>query len=335
MKRIAVLMGGISPERYVSYRSGWAVADALVRLGYDVRRLDPAYGEHCIIETMPDIPDNAPSAEELGRFEPRNYIACVTSSHLTECDVVVNMLHGPYGEDGIVQTLLELCGIRYVGSNALACRLAMDKARAKLLFAASGIPTPAWTTVERDTQLTTEYLDELRDQFRRGMVVKPNCGGSTIGLSIVTSGNLDDIEHALHRAWAYDRTALVESYVPGREVTVAVVADAALPIVEIVPRDGFYDYAHKYTSGASEYIVPADLDDALAEFIRTLALSAHQVLGCSGITRTDFRLDSDGQPWCLELNTIPGMTETSLVPKAARAAGISFDDLCRLLIETN
>jgi D-alanine-D-alanine ligase len=335
MKTIAVLMGGISPERYISFRSGWAVAAALEGLGYHVRRIDPAAGANGLLESLPPIPEHAPTAEELATFHPTSYIACVTSALLAECDVVVNMLHGPYGEDGTMQTLLELCDIPFVGSSALACRLAMDKARAKLLFAAAGIPTPAWITLEKGTNLTSELLDELRQEFRRGMVVKPNCGGSTIGVSIVTSGNYDDIEAALHNAWNYDRTALVEAYIEGRELTVAIVDEQALPVIEIIPQEGFYDYAHKYTAGRTTYVCPAELDEALAEFAGTLALSAHRVLGCSGITRIDFRLDDDGGLWCLEVNTIPGMTETSLVPKAASAAGISFSQLCQRLVEVD
>lgn len=333
MKKIAVLLGGISPERYISYRSGWAVANALESLGYAVIRCDPAYGERCVVEALPPLPSEFPSWEELSAFEARRYIECVNSSVLADCDLVVNMLHGPYGEDGVIQTLLELCHIPYVGSNSLACRLAMDKARAKLLFTASGIPTPSWITVERGATLSNELLDELRQQFRQGMVVKPNTGGSTIGTSIVTSYNLDDIEAAIRHAWEYDRTALVEAYIRGRELTVAILNEHTLPIIEIIPQGGFYDYVHKYTAGMSEYIVPAELDEMLAEFIATLALSAHRVLGCSGITRVDFRLDDDGQAWCLEVNTIPGMTETSLVPKAAHAAGITFVELCHRLVE--
>ncbi|MCS7302297.1 MAG: D-alanine--D-alanine ligase [Bacteroidota bacterium] len=335
MTKVAVLLGGISPERYISYRSGWAVASALESLGYKVYRFDPAFGKDSLIDQLPPLPDEAPTPQQLAAFDPRNYIACITDSDLSSCELVVNMLHGPYGEDGVVQTLLELCGIPYTGSNALACRLAMDKARAKLLFAASGIPTPAWVTIEQGTALTNELLDELREQFRMGMVVKPNSGGSTIGISIVTSGNFDDIEEAIRCAWSYDHTALVEAYIPGRELTVAVLNNQALPIVEIIPQGGFYDYAHKYRAGMSEYIVPAPLDEMVAEFIGMLAVSAHRALGCRGITRVDFRLDEDNQPWCLEVNTIPGMTETSLVPKAAQAAGISFVELCQRLIEVH
>lgn len=182
-------------------------------------------------------------------------------------------------------------------------------------------------------RLTTSYLANFESSFAAGMVVKPNCGGSTVGVSIVTSGNLDDIESAITQAWAYDRTALVEAYIAGRELTVALIGDRPLPIIEIVPRDGYYDYTHKYTAGMTDYIVPAELDEPLAEFIATLAHEAHRVLGCSGITRVDFRLDDDNQPWCLEVNTIPGMTETSLVPKAAASIGIGFEELCRTFVE--
>jgi len=333
MKKVVVLLGGISPERYISFRSGWAVAQALRSLGYHVQCVDPALGAEGAIEHLPSIPSDAPSLEELAAFDPKSYIACVTSQLLAECDCAVNMLHGPYGEDGVMQTLLELCGIPFVGSNALACRLAMDKARAKLLFAARGIPTPAWVTFERGTTLDHELLGELREQFRSGMVVKPNCGGSTLGVSVLRMGAFCGIVIAIYLGWGSGRNYLVEAYIAGRELTVALIGDRPLPIIEIVPRDGYYDYTHKYTAGMTDYIVPAELDEPLAEFIATLAHEAHRVLGCSGITRVDFRLDDDNQPWCLEVNTIPGMTETSLVPKAAASIGIGFEELCRTFVE--
>ncbi|MBL7975917.1 MAG: D-alanine--D-alanine ligase, partial [Candidatus Kapabacteria bacterium] len=258
---------------------------------------------------------------------------CASSNCLDGVDVVFSVLHGFAGEDGMMQALLEASGIKYTGSKVLASALAMDKVMSKIMLLAAGVPTPEWTTVRATHEITDDLLKEIRADFRLGMVVKPNDQGSTVGMTIVKSGNLDDIENAIRLALQYSNVALIENYIEGRELTVAVLGSEALPIVEIIPDGGFYDYAHKYTKGMSEYMCPAEMDEEVAAFVQQLAVTSHKVLGCSGYSRVDFRLDEENHPWCLEVNTLPGMTATSLVPKAAAAAGIEFADLCERIIE--
>jgi D-alanine-D-alanine ligase len=202
----------------------------------------------------------------------------------------------------------------------------MDKAMAKRVFEREGVPTPRWRLVRAG--------DTLVDATALGgypLVVKPNAEGSTVGLTIVSRA--DDLAEALDLAFEHGPEVLIEQYIPGRELTVAVLGDEALPIVEIRPQGGHYDYESKYTAGKSEYFCPADLPAALAERIRELGLRASRVLGCRGVSRTDFRLDPAGAPWCLEVNTVPGMTPTSLVPMAARACGLSYDQLVARMLD--
>ncbi len=331
---IVVLMGGNSPERHVSLNSGRAVAEALIAAGHNVRCVDPAMGSNCVLDlsklVVPGVP---PSVDELEALGIRNFLEAVNSDAFDNTDIVFSVLHGQNGEDGIMQALLETRKLRYTGSKVMASALAMDKAHSKILFSATGVPTPQWAVVTHESRSDFELLKEIRDGFRGSMVVKPNDQGSTVGMTIIEHGNLDDIESAIDTALQYSKVALVERYIPGRELTVAVLGDEALPIIEIAPDGGFYDYEHKYTKGMSQYICPAELDDELSAFIQNLAITAHKACGCSGYSRVDFRLDEDFQPWCLEVNTLPGMTATSLVPKAAAAADIDFTQLCERIIE--
>lgn len=332
--KIAVMMGGISPERNVSLNSGKAVFNALKERGHDVTAHDPSRGAACMldIDTL-EIPSTPPTPEELAWFSTKKLLECASSNCLDGVDVVFSVLHGFAGEDGMMQALLEARGIKYTGSKVLASALAMDKVMSKIMLLAAGVPTPEWTTVRATHEITDDLLKEIRADFRLGMVVKPNDQGSTVGMTIVKSGNLDDIENAIRLALQYSSVALIENYIEGRELTVAVLGSEALPIVEIIPDGGFYDYAHKYTKGMSEYMCPAEMDEEVAAFVQQLAVTSHKVLGCSGYSRVDFRLDEENHPWCLEVNTLPGMTATSLVPKAAAAAGIEFADLCERIIE--
>ncbi|MFN4769677.1 MAG: D-alanine--D-alanine ligase [Candidatus Kapaibacterium sp.] len=330
---IAVLLGGNSPERNVSLASGAAVTRALRSLGHTVVAIDPSSGTDCIvdIDTM-EIPSQPPTAEELAARPVSRYLECVCSSVFDDVEIAFSVLHGKNGEDGVMQALLEARGVRYTGSSIMGCSLTMDKAQTKIVFSAVNVPTPRWTLAVKGDDIDHEMLRELRDSFRNGIVVKPNDQGSTVGMTIITSMNLDDIEQAIIEAWKFSETALIEEYIEGRELTVAVVGDEAFPVVEIIPEGGFYDYAHKYTKGMSSYHCPADLDEELTAFIQNLSIMAHKACGCSGYSRIDFRLDEDNQPWCLEVNTLPGMTATSLVPKAAAAAGVSFEELCERII---
>jgi D-alanine-D-alanine ligase len=331
---IAVLMGGISPERNVSFASGKAVAEALTANGHNVRAIDPALGAAGLIDlaTFTANASIAPTDEELRAFQPIKLVECVQSSLLDGVDVAFLVVHGKYGEDGYIQSLLDLRGVAYTGSKMLASAVAMSKQMSKRVFQASGIPTPPFASIRAEQMSDYDVMKELRSEFGSHLVIKPDDQGSTVGMSFVKSGNLDDIKHGVELAARYSRAVLVEPFVEGRELTVAVLGEDALPIIEIQPHEGEYDYANKYTKGRTEYICPAELDEATTEFVQNLAIDAHHALGCTGYSRVDFRLDDDGQPFCLEVNTLPGMTETSLVPKAAAAAGMSFGELCEKII---
>ncbi|MCS6965437.1 MAG: D-alanine--D-alanine ligase, partial [Candidatus Kapabacteria bacterium] len=242
------------------------------------------------------------------------------------------VLHGPYGEDGRIQLLLELRGIPYVGSTALASALATDKHLSKLLFITAGIPTPRWIAVTPAQAEQPETIEEIRSELGAHLVVKPNDQGSTIGMHFLHDPTPEELHTALHQAAQYSDLVLVERYIEGRELTVGILGETPLPIVEVVPDSGVYDYEHKYIPGRTHYYCPAELPDDVAEFTCDLALAAHRILGCRHFSRVDFRLDHDGQPFCLEVNTIPGMTPLSLLPKAAQVAGISFPELCERLV---
>ncbi len=321
--KVAVLMGGRSAEREISLRTGQGVVQALKHLGHEVLAIDAANGR---LLPPGDEAKAALPAEAVRRLPERSAAALAEAPALGEADVVFVALHGGAGEDGTVQALLELAGRPYTGSGVLASALAMDKAMAKRVFEREGVPTPRWRLVRAG--------DTLVDATALGgypLVVKPNAEGSTVGLTIVSRA--DDLAEALDLAFEHGPEVLIEQYIPGRELTVAVLGDEALPIVEIRPQGGHYDYESKYTAGKSEYFCPADLPAALAERVRELGLRASRVLGCRGVSRTDFRLDPAGAPWCLEVNTVPGMTPTSLVPMAARACGMSYDQLVARMLD--
>jgi D-alanine-D-alanine ligase len=332
---IAVLMGGISPERNVSFASGKAVAEALIAQGNSVRAIDPARGAAGLIalDTFAPNASVAPSDEELQGFAPQALVECVNSPLFDGIDMAFLVLHGKFGEDGYIQSLLDLRGIPYTGSGLLSSAIAMSKAVSKRLFENAGIATPPFVTLRAGQADDYDLLKEIRSEFGEHLVVKPDDQGSSVGVTFIENGNLDDLKHAIEHALQYSQTALVEPFVDGRELTVTVLGDEALPVIEIRPHDGEYDYANKYTKGRTEYICPAELDDATTEFLQNLAVDAHHALRCRAYSRVDFRLNDDGQPFCLEVNTLPGMTETSLVPKAAAAAGISFPELCERIIE--
>ena len=297
-KRVTVLMGGASAERDVSLRSGAAAARALEQAGFTVSSLD------------------------AGR-DPGALAAAISA---TKPDVVFNALHGRLGEDGCVQGLLNLMGIPYTHSGLLASAAAMDKAFARTLFASAGIPVAAGRIVT--------MADGKADPLPRPFVVKPINEGSSVGVYIVRHGGASPLED-----WPFDSdTVLVEAFIPGRELTVAVMDDRALGALEITSDHGFYDYDAKYAPGGSRHIMPAPLPQADYDEACRLAVLAHRVLGCRGVSRTDLRYDDTaGQKpklVVLEVNTQPGMTETSLVPEIAAHAGISFPELVRWMVES-
>lgn len=330
---IIVLLGGISPERNISLLSGRAAVQALRDLGHTVRAVDPARGANGLLtnEELAAATPQAVTDEELAAFRTSALTACVQSTLFDDVDVVFIALHGRYGEDGYMQSLLDLRGIRYTGSSMLASAMAMDKITSKMLFSVAGIPTPHWVTVEPEQADDEDAMQAVRSEIPGTLVVKPNDQGSTVGMTIVGSG--DDLAAAVRLAGSYSAQVLIEQFIPGRELTVAVLGTDALPVIEIVPKEGFYDYSNKYTKGRTEYHCPADLNEDVEHHVQNLAVAAHGILGCHGYSRVDFRLTDDNLPFCLEVNTIPGFTETSLVPMAAKQAGIDFGALCEELIQ--
>jgi D-alanine-D-alanine ligase len=317
--RVAVLMGGRSSEREISLRTGRGIAQALRNNGHEVLPVDAAHGR---LLPAGNEEQGAMPASEVKLLPASSESAIASAEALNQADVVFVALHGGAGEDGTVQALLELTDKPYTGSGVMASAIAMDKAMSKRLFEYEGIPTPRWTL------LSANAAPRELDVAALGgypLVVKPNADGSSLGLTIVTSA--DALPAALDLAAQYG-DVLIEQFIPGRELTVAVIGEEPLPIVEIRPRSGNYDYASKYTAGASEYFCPADLPADVTRHIQQLSLAACRVLDTAGVARVDFRLAPDGTPHCLEVNTIPGMTATSLVPMAAKAVGMSFEELC-------
>lgn len=299
--RVAVLMGGRSAERDVSLNTGAQVSAALEAKGFGVVEIDTG------------------DADFVTRFAA------------SDCHVAFICLHGRFGEDGTVQGLCELLEVPYVGSGVLASALAMDKVMSKRFYRAMGIPTPDFIVMKRGEELDTgAVVSRLGDK----VVVKPANEGSALGVTIVHEPA--ELAQAIGLALTYDRTVLIERFVAGVEVTVGVLGNdhpIALPTIEIVPEHEFYDYESKYLPGMSSHIIPARIsEDSRAECER-LAVEAHQALGCRGMSRSDLIVTADGAVHLLETNTIPGMTTTSLLPDAARAAGIEFPELCSRLVE--
>jgi D-alanine-D-alanine ligase len=299
MTRVAVLYGGISAEREVSLASGAQCVAALREAGFEVLPMEAG-------------PDLAALVNALDRARP---------------DVVFNALHGRYGEDGCIQGVLDWMGIPYTHSGVRASSLAMDKQAAKAVFAAAGLP------VEEGRVVTPEEL-EAEDPLPRPYVVKPVNEGSSVGVEIIRSG--DNRRQAIAREWRYGRRIMTERFVPGRELTVAVMGDRPLAVTEITTDHGFYDYEAKYAEGGSRHAIPAPVHPRAAERAMEVALAAHRALGCRGVSRADFRYDDTaGEPGrvvLLEVNTQPGMTRTSLVPEQAAHCGISFPALCAWMV---
>jgi D-alanine-D-alanine ligase len=338
--RIAVLMGGTSAEREISIRTGGGVSRALAKLGHDVLLIDTGTGKRLQGSELqaalsrsaaPLAPTAIPESSQSIGLEP--FVHSLTGN----VDLCFVALHGGDGENGTIQALLDLARVPYTGSGVLASALAMDKAISKRIFVQEGVPTPDWVERWAPEDPAQPWNPDLADEEieRLGgfpVIVKPNDQGSTVGITVV--GSRAELKPALHTARRFGRLALVERFIPGREVTVSVIEERALPVVEIIPEGGFYDYEHKYTAGASRYECPAALPPELTERLLSLGLRACSVLRTRGVARVDFRMDDEGTPFCLEVNTVPGMTETSLVPKAAAAAGMSYEDLVRAIVES-
>ena len=291
-KRIAVLMGGPSSERDVSLKTGEGVFNALVGLGYTVQAID-----------WSPAGASLPALLEAANVE-----------------VVWNALHGTYGEDGAVQGLLQCMGIACTGSGVLASALAMDKVASKRVFESHGIATPTWQIYDPK--------EAIRIPFP--IVIKPANEGSSVGVSVVR--NADEVEPALALAMQQGGTVLIEEYIEGHEVFVGVLGEDALGTIEVRTSKGFYDYEAKYLRDDTEYLIPAELPEALCETLSALALGAHHALGCASYSRVDIRVRENGEAFVLEVNTLPGMTGQSLMPKVAKYAGVDYPALCEQIL---
>ena len=325
---VALLLGGTSPEREVSKSSGKSILTALNSLGYNVRVIDPAYGLNQPKEIVKYFDQN-----DFTERSNRNYIEAVNSTLFDYVDIAFIGLHGKWGEDGTIQSLLELRGIKYTGSKILTSAAAMDKCVAKVLFQHFDVSTPRWFVVNKNEDDYDLVRKKVKKFFGYPCVFKPNDQGSTIGLTICR-GDVE-VPHAIKKALEFSDKVLVEEYIPGRELTVAILNNQALPVLEIKPKQGFYDYENKYTSGKTDYIIPAEIPAKVAEHLQHQAQLAFNSLGCESYARVDFRLTNDLKNYCLEVNTLPGMTSTSLVPKMAKAAGIGFEELIDRIIKNS
>jgi D-alanine--D-alanine ligase len=304
MHLVGVLMGGPSSEREISVRSGKAVCRAL-----EAKKID------CVpVELMPGPNTNGYKESVAAKLA------------LLKIDIAFIALHGEFGEDGTVQGLLERMNIPYTGSSSSASRVAMNKITAKGVFKKNNIPSARHHVLEKN-RLAEDF--DAKIYFRTlgpELVVKPSNGGSSIGLNIVD--NEKGLGAAVNDAFRYDDKLIIEEYIPGREITVGIIEDRALPVVEIIPKRKFFDFTAKYEKGLTEYIVPADIEKSIYEKCQDMGLRAHKALSARSFSRVDIILNNKKGPVVLEINTIPGLTETSLLPKAARAAGIEFEDLC-------
>ncbi len=335
--KICVLLGGPSAEREISLLSGYGMAQALSNRGYDVMLLDPATNRAMRLEEfqVSAASIDPPSVEELGTLtQGGKMLESLMSSTIREADVVMLGLHGVPGEDGFVQSVLELLGKRYTGSDSRASALCIDKHYTKIILKDAGIEVPKGIIVSKSAHPSERHAAwELASaEFGIPMVIKPNDQGSTVGLTILKEESEDEFHQAIELALRYSEKALIEEFIEGRELTVGILGNEALPIVEITTEGGFYDYHHKYTAGMSFHTCPADLPTEIADGIQSAALRAFEACGCRGYGRVDFRLQPDGKYFCLEINTLPGMTELSLLPDAAKAAGISFGELCERIL---
>ncbi len=328
--KITVLMGGASSERNVSLASGLRIVEALRSRGYDVIAFDPSQGlidEKSLADLAASgVGAEPPSLEDLARSTGGSFLpALETLSEIANADVVFLALHGGQGEDGTLQALLDMARVKYTGSGHLSSALAMDKDLSKILFKAAGVQTAEWL-------MAPATVEEVDRALGFPVVVKPSKQGSTVGLTVVKQS--DKLQAAIDEAWRYDDEVMIERFIPGRELTVGILGDRALPVGEIIPVHEIYDYECKYTPGMAREEFPARLTAEETSRVQDQAVAAFNSLKLRGYARIDFRLatsddaDGGGEFYCLEANTLPGMTELSLIPQGAAAMGMSFPDLC-------
>lgn len=326
---ITVLMGGTSSERDVSIASGLRIAHALRSRGHDVISLDTATG---IIDAARErellaagVQQEPPDLQSLAAMTRQSLSPTLgTLPEVRQADVVFLALHGGQGEDGTLQALFDLCGVRYTGTGQLGSAVAMDKDVSKRLFRDHGVRTAEWL-------MAPAGVRQVQDTIGFPVVVKPSKQGSTVGLTLVREPS--GLEPAIAEAFKYDDEVMLEQFISGRELTVGILGHEALPIGEIIPKHELYDYECKYTKGMAVEEFPARLDPVVAQRVQAQAVLAFKALKLRGYARIDFRLDDSGDCFCLEANTLPGMTELSLIPQAAAAAGISFPELCERIVQ--
>ena len=322
--RVTVLTGGATAERAVAFAGAAQIVAALRQRGHAVAVVDTASGPltrtdeaRLLTSAVGREPPPVPELDERERAFLCNGLAA--SAEVTGADVLFLCLHAGRGEGGTLQAILDVIGVPYTGSGALASALAMDKDLSKRLFRAAGVPVPAWF-------MTPVAAEDVSTALGWPVIVKPSRMGSSVGMTLVK--NAKSLDAAVNVARSYDAEVMVEQYIAGRELTVGVLGDVPLPVGEIIPKHELFDYECKYTPGMSEEVFPAKLDPKPARQLQELALAAHRALKLGGYSRVDFRLTAEGDIFCLEANTLPGMTGTSLLPQAARAAGIEFAELC-------
>jgi D-alanine-D-alanine ligase len=331
--KVAVLFGGTSEERDVSIASAAQIIPALRSLGHEVFAIDTATGRLAPTDERrllsAGVAPEPPSDSEIARVRGRAIALSPGAFDVHEVDVVFLALHGGAGEDGRIQAMLDLAGLAYTGSNHIASAVAMDKDLSKRLFRAADVPTPDWL-------MAPATSDTVQRTLGWPTVVKPNKQGSTVGLSVVREPT--QLQAAVEHALRYDTEVVLERFIEGREFTVGVLDGVALPVGEIITSGEVFDYQSKYQVGGAREVFPADISALESDLMQTYALRAHAVLKLGAYSRIDFRRDFEGHPWCLEANSLPGMTATSLLPQAAKAAGIGFPELleriCRGALKT-
>lgn len=339
---IVVLAGGLSTERDVSFITGSMVSRALRKKGHNVIMLDVFMGyqeeetditdifEHSLEASVPEgvITSQAPDLAQVKAMRKDQSDCFFGPNVIAICraaDFVFMGLHGENGEDGKIQAAFDLFGIRYTGTDYLSSALAMDKGLSKKMFHAAGIPTPQGIAMKKE-----EQIPWAETGLTLPCVVKPCCGGSSIGVSIVRTEA--EFEQALADAFRYENEVVVEDYIEGREFSVGVIEFEALPVIEIAPVEGFYDYQNKYKAGSAVETCPADIPQEIAQKMQKIAVQVCECLGLDTYSRMDFLLNERNEIFCLEANTLPGMTPTSLLPQEAAAVGLNFEDLCEKLI---
>jgi D-alanine-D-alanine ligase len=327
--KITVLMGGTSSERNVSLASGIRIVQALRGRGHKVTALDPARGVISDAEerelSTGKVGAKPPTLESLSKFAEGTFLPNLTSmKEIKDAEVVFLGLHGGQGEDGTIQALLDMARVKYTGSGHLASALAMDKDLSKKLFRAAEVNTADWL-------MAPATIEQVEGMLGMPVVVKPSKEGSTVGLTLVKKR--EDLLAAIREASKYDDEVMIERFVPGRELTVGVLGTVALPVGEIIAKHEIYDYECKYTAGMATEEFPAKLSPEATGRVQQQALAAFKALKLGGCARIDFRLTTEGEFYCLEANTLPGMTELSLIPQGAAAMGISFPELCERIVK--